>query len=86
MDTENLIEHARWRFSHEAAKRLLREKYQTRLVVYHKGGAFRASPEIIVFLTLYGDQDIVLQDLYQNPVSVKASELCDLLQQRWHPE
>jgi len=86
MDSNDIIAHARARFDHEAAKRTLREKYQGKLTFALNGGLFRATPEMIVFLNLYGDQQIVIQDLYENPVEVNAAELCDLMRARWQEQ
>lgn len=82
MDTEEIITHARARFDHAAAKRLLKEKYQAKLTFGWNGGMFRATPEMITFLSLYGDERIVVQDLYENPVEVNAQELGDIMRSR----
>ena len=82
MDTDNLIAHSRARFEHTAAKRALKEKYQAKLSFAWNGGMFRATPEMIVFLNLYGDQVIVVQDLYENPVQVNAQELEQAMRER----
>jgi len=82
MDTENLIAHARARFDHAIAKRTLQEKYQAKLTFGWNGGMFRSSPEMITFLNLYGDQRIVIQDLYDNPIEVNAGQLCELMKSR----
>ena len=86
MDTDQLISHSRARFEHEAARRTLREKYQAKLTFAYRGGMFRAAPEMIVFLNLYADQDIVIQDLYENPVKVNARELGELMKGRWQEQ
>ena len=86
MDSKNLIEQARARFDHQAARRCLREKYQAKLSFAHAGGMFRASPEMISFLNLYRDQIIVLEDLYHNPVEVIVNDLLDCMQQRWQEQ
>jgi len=77
-----LIKKIKSRFDHEAARKVLKEKYQARMVFGWNGGMFRASPEMISFLSLYDDQRIVIQDLYENPVEVNAQELCRLMQSR----
>ena len=82
MDTEQLISHGRARFDHAAARRLLKEKYQAKLIFAHAGGMWRAGPELIALLSLYDDQSIVIQDLYENPVRVNAKELCDVVRSR----
>lgn len=82
MDTEKLVAHARSRFDYAAAKKLLKEKYQGKMVFGWNGGMFRATPEMIAFLNLYGDERIVVQDLYETPVEVNASELCSIMKSR----
>jgi hypothetical protein len=82
MNTDNLIAHARARFDHVAARRMLKEKYQAKMIFGWNGGMFRATPEMITFLSLYGDQRIVVQDLYENPVEVNAQEVCNLMKAR----
>jgi hypothetical protein len=75
MDIDQTLAHARARFDHAAARKTLREKYQAKLNFAWHGGMFRASPELVVFLSLYDDQDIVILDNYENPVRVNAREL-----------
>lgn len=86
MDTNALLEHARARFDHQAARRCLQEKYQAKLVFAYSGGMFRAAPEMIGFLDLYRDQIIVLEDLYHTPVRVNVNELLEIMQQRWQEQ
>jgi hypothetical protein len=78
----DLVERVRARFDHEAQKKILREKYQARMLFGFNGGMFRASPEMISFLSLYGDERIVVQDIYENPIEVNAQELCNLMKYR----
>lgn len=82
MDIEKLVAHSRARFDHAAAKRALKEKYQAKMIFGWNGGMFRATPEMISFLSLYNDQQIVIQDLYETPVEVNARELCDCMRAR----
>lgn len=79
---DDLITHIRARFDHEAARKILREKYQSKLQFGHNGGMFRAAPDMITFLSLYGDQRVVVQDIYENPVEVNAQELCEVMKHR----
>jgi hypothetical protein len=79
----DLTSKIRSRFDHEAAKKILREKYESKMIFGWNGGMFRAAPEMITFLSLYNDQRIVIKDLYDNPVEVNAQELCDLMKSRW---
>lgn len=86
MDAEELYQQARQRFDHESARRVLREKYQARLIFGHAGGMFRATPDMIVFLDNWPESDIVIQDLYENPVRVDARALAQDMRERWQAQ
>ena len=86
MNTDNLLAHARARFSHEAARRVLTEKYQARMLFAHAGGMWRASPELLVLLATVPLCDAVVLDLYETPVKVNPEELRSLAMQRWQEQ
>ena len=87
MDTDDLIAHARARFDHAAAKRILREKYQARMLFAYAGGMWRAGPELLALLQSVPIQDdIVLLDLYENPVKISPLELQHLALDRWQEQ
>ena len=86
MNTDELIKHSRARFDHATARRTLKEKYQAKLTFAYNGGMWRASPEMITFLSLYGEEEIVVLDLYENPVQVDTKELYAQSQQRWQEQ
>jgi hypothetical protein len=87
MDTNALVAHARARFDHVAAKRLLKEKYQARMVFGYNGGLFKAGPELLTLLHACPVEDnIVVLDLYENPVKVNPLELQHLAQDRWQEQ
>ena len=85
MNTDELISHGRARFEHAAAKRLLKEKYQGKLTFAFGGGMWCAGPELIVLLQ-DRTEDIVLLDLYENPVRVNALQLLQEAEQRWQEQ
>jgi hypothetical protein len=86
MDTENLIAHARARFDHATAKRVLREKYEAKMIFAHDGGMWRAGPELINILATVPPGDAVLLDLYETPVQVRPEELRGLAMTRWQEQ
>jgi hypothetical protein len=86
MNPDDLITHSRARFDHAAARRLLREKYQARMIFAHAGGLWQATPETMVFLDSWGDEPVVIPDLYHNPVRVQPRELSQLMRQRWQEQ
>ena len=86
MNTENLVAHARARFDHEAAKRVLKEKYQAKMIFAYCGGMFQAGPELqMTVLTCPGTEAVIL-DLYGNPVKVQTRELLAMSQRRWQEQ
>jgi hypothetical protein len=87
MDTKTLIEHSRARFDHAAARRLLREKYQAKMTFAHSGGLFKAGPKLLALLqTCTAGNDIVIEDLYQNPIRVNPQELHKIVFERWQEQ
>lgn len=89
MDTDQLIAHSRARFEHAAARRLLQEKYQAKMIFAHAGGMWLAGPDLINILTAStesGQQGLVLLDLYETPIQVDYKELLSLARQRWQEQ
>ena len=87
MDTEALVAHARARFDHAAARRVLKEKYQAKMVFAHAGGMWRAGPELLtVLLACAQDKDVVILDLYETPVRITVTELFALAHERWQEQ
>ena len=86
MDTDQLVAHSRARFEHAAARRLLKERYQAKMLFAHAGGMWQAGPELLTLLACCGDQEAVLLDLYHTPVKITVAELRDLAQLRWQEQ
>ena len=86
MDTNALIQHMRTRFDHESQKRILREKYQAKMIFGHAGGMWCAGPELQCLLSACSDDSAVILDLYENPVRINTKELLVLSQQRWQEQ
>ena len=86
MDKDALLTHVRTRFDHESQRRILREKYEARMLFAHAGGMWRAGPELQTILLTCPDSPAVILDLYQNPVRVDTQELLAMSQQRWQEQ
>lgn len=83
----DLIANIRARFDHEAAKKTLREKYQSKMMFAHAGGMWRAGPELLTLLNACPvEDDVVIEDLYGNPVKVNPLELQHLAHDRWQEQ
>jgi hypothetical protein len=87
MDTNELVKQARSRFDHAAARRVLKEKYEAKMLFAHAGGMWRAGPELNTMIFTCGRMGkIVLPDLYETPVRVDSTELMKLSQERWNEQ
>lgn len=87
MDTEALVAHARARFDHATAKRILKEKYEAKMLFAYNGGMWRAGPELLTLIQAVPvEDDIVLLDLYENPIRVSPLELQHLALDRWQEQ
>ena len=86
METEKLVAHARARFDHAAARRILKEKYEARMLFAYAGGMWRAGPELLTILATCAEETAVLLDLYETPVQVHVRELELAAQQRWQEQ
>jgi hypothetical protein len=86
MDTDQLLTHARSRFEHAAAKRVLAEKYQARMLFAMHGGMWRAGPELLGLLQACKQDNLVILDEYSTPVRVNVAELQERAQQHWQEQ
>lgn len=87
MDINNIIQHSRARFDHAAARRVLKEKYEAKMIFAYSGGMWRAGPELLTLLAVCPDKEsAVILDLYETPVRVAVLELELAVQQRWQEQ
>lgn len=93
MDTKSLIKDAKARFNHNAAKALLKDKYDGKLLVADQGGLWKASPQLLSQLTSSSSATLILVDEYDNPVKVnrndllvKANEVYVTVMEEWYEE
>jgi hypothetical protein len=86
MDTNALITHSRSRFEHAAARKILKEKYEAKMLFAYNGGMWRAGPELQSTLLTCSEPESVLLDLYENPVRVNTNELLQLSRERWQEQ
>lgn len=93
MDTTTLIAEAKARFSHNAAKAYLKEKYEMRLTIAEQGGLWRADLATINFLNSFDSDELILTDTFQNPIKVNRKTLLDklknlyqLVMEEWYTE
>ena len=74
MNTTDIIAHAKSRFDHVSARRVLKEKYEAKMLFAYNGGMWRAGPELLTLLhAVPVEDDVVLLDLYSAPIKKDQS-------------
>lgn len=93
MNIDGIIMESKARFSHNSAKEYLKEKYQSKLIFADQGGMWKALPEFLSFLSSTTSDEIVILDLYDNPIkvnkellSIKAHQVYNEVMAEWHEE
>ena len=86
MDTDQLIAHGRARFDHAAARRLLRERYQAKMIFAHAGGMWQAGPALLTVLATCQNVEAVIPDLYDIPIKITVEEFKAEVLQRWQEQ
>ena len=79
--------------NYQINKKILREKIQGDLLIAYNGGMFKVTCDLISFLATWCNEELFLEDIYQNPIKINRSELLTLAQQQyqkvmnyWHQE
>ena len=93
MDTNQLVKDVKARFNINFQKQQLREKYTAKLLVAHQGGLWKATPELLGFLSISDRTHGVILDAYENPIRVdinqlqkKLRETYNMVMEQWHAE
>jgi len=81
-----ILKNAKVRFDHNQNKKILKEKYESKMMFAHNGGMWNAGPLLITTLNTFEDDTIVLEDLYNNPIQVNRIELLTEAKQRWQEQ
>lgn len=79
MNPEELKNLADAEFDRALLRKNLRETALAALTVPHNGGLFSASLQNIAFLQSWYGDNLVLEDIYNNPIMVNRSTLLNLL-------
>ena len=90
-DINQLVEEIKQATDYQINKRILREKITTDLHVTYNNGLFLVTPELIAFLATWPDEELFLEDTYQNPIKINRLEFLKQCQEhfqmvmnQWH--
>ena len=81
-----IIKNTKIRFDHNQQKKILKEKYESKMLFAFNGGMWTAHPTLIITLEAFDDDTIVLEDSYGNPVQVNRADLLLESKQRWQEQ
>lgn len=74
MQTNQLQTIANNSFDRETARLALRERIQNSLVFAFNGGMFKATPELISFITVWPATSLYIEDIHCNPIHIVDKE------------
>lgn len=77
MNPDQLKELADSQFERSAYTKTLRESVYARLTVAHNGGLFSITPSLLAFLATMPNDNVVVEDIYNNPIRVNRLQLLD---------
>lgn len=90
---DQLLNQIKQSTDYQINRRILREKITTDLHVTYNNGLFLVKPELIAFLATWPNDELLLEDTYENPIKINRQEFLTLCQQhyqmvmnRWHIE
>jgi hypothetical protein len=90
---EQLVNQIRLATDYQKNKRELREKILTDLHLTYNGGLFLLDSGLLAFLATWPDDELYLEDVYNNPIKIDREELLSQARQHyqstmnvWHIE
>jgi len=93
MDVNKLKIQADQAFDRDTARLALKEKIDAHLCVAINGGLFRATPELIAFLSTWPLETVHLKDIHNQPVELERvpalaqlSQAYQFAMNSWHEE
>jgi 4'-phosphopantetheinyl transferase EntD len=91
MSIQNLVDQIKQSTDYQKNKQLLREQMHNDLLFTHNQGLFKATPELIAFLSAWDQPKLFIEDQYSNPVECDRLVLLEQCKERhqrvinrWH--
>ena len=75
MNPQDLKSLADYQFNRSTYLKNLKESIDAKLTVVHNGGMFAVTTELIGFLSAWTEPDLVLGDMYGNPIRINCTHL-----------
>lgn len=82
-EIEQLVSQVKQATDYQINKRNLRERIQTDLHFTHNNGLFKATPELIAFVSTWNADKMYLEDVYENPIEIDTKSFLDTARQHY---
>ena len=83
MGVEQLVQQIRQSTDHQSNKEMLKQQIDADLLLPFGDGLFRVCPSLMVFLTNWPDDLVILEDEYGNPIRCDRIQLLEKCQERY---
>lgn len=83
MSAIEVVEQIKQATNFQINKKILKEKVDSDLLIVYGEGLFKCDYSLIAFLSVYDQEELFLEDSYNNPVCVNRLELLNLCKQHY---
>ena len=82
-DLEQIVTQIKQSTDYQINKRILKEKMQTDLHLHYNNGLFKVTPALMAFVFSWNTDELILEDVYENPILVNKSKFLKICQQHY---
>ena len=83
MEIQSIVDQVKQATDFQINKRLLKEKVKTDLSVPYNNGMFSISKELIAFVSIWPEDRLFLEDVFENPILINKTEFLELAIQHY---
>lgn len=83
MEIQSIVDQVKQATDFQINKRLLKEKVKTDLSVPYNNGMFSISKELIAFVSIWPEDQLFLEDVFENPILINKTEFLELAIQHY---
>jgi len=80
---DQIVDQVRIATDYQINKHALKEKIQADLHFTYNNGLFKASSELFSFVTAWTNEDLILLDVYENPIKIQRTEFLEICKQHY---
>lgn len=80
----DLIDQIKLSTDHQINKRLLKERVMADLHLPFNGGLFLLGPALLAFVSTWPEQELFLEDIYNNPIKIQRDEFLQQAREHYH--